>query len=185
MRERDRLMGEQTCGQSTSFHHPSCPLDHYKLSRLDAWSSCLPEGPKSWFDLNSLILVTNSEYTEFSGKGFVASFPPGLLVEISDGECGCRRPGAGADWKLSWSSPWNEWPHSSSAEEAASAPKTTHAPRGGAGGALQCGTGEWLQRREEGTHMKTAIMFYFQCHFSYDFVLEVCIAEISMQSEKN
>lgn len=78
------------------------------------------------------------------------SFPPGLRVEISDGECGHRGLGA---WggrlqrgqELSRGVFNDEWPNIYFAEEAVFSPKTSNAPRRGAGGALQCGAGEWLR----------------------------------------
>lgn len=142
----------------TFFHHPTCPQDSCGFS--EAWCST-PKGQKYLVSLDLLVVVNQSDQFVslcfvahiFLRSLFVLSFPAGLLVEIRDGECGHRGPGAGTDWgprgqNLSRRSFRNGRTHSNIAEEAAGSPQVAHAPRGGAGGALQCGAGEWT-----GTHL--------------------------------
>ena len=178
-------MRGQTWGRTTFFHHPPRPQDPGGFTRPEArcfspWrpkdSVCFRPSRSSHQEI-FVALFWNTLISQ--ERVFVYSFPPGLLVEISDGECGCWGLGAAAGWgprgqELSRSSFWNEQPHADLAEEAAGSPQTAHAARGGAGGALQPGAGEWLHG---GRRTKTKICVLRLWYWGHGIIMQVHIVQ--------
>lgn len=154
----DLLLGGETWGQH-SICYPPCLQERGRFSRPQAACSSSWSARTAYCDPVSLGPIRPHRFVFgilwFLGvKGCLESLPPGLLVEISDGECGRRRPGAGVGWAFSRRHLCNEWPCSNLAEEAAGS-IAAHATWGGVGKALQCSAGKWilgLEREGNQTH---------------------------------
>ena len=113
------------------------------LDLVDCWQK-IADGLS--YQCESLFLVCKycfGEHFIFSAGLVSLCFPPGLPVEISDGECS---RGHGSDGGLQDACGRIKFELSipDPPEEAACCPQTAHALRGGARGTLQCGAGEWI-----------------------------------------